>query len=51
MLGERRSRISTTSRTLPRENPEVYRRRREIAARIVQDLIERGEMEAPDAAD
>lgn len=32
------------------DNPEVHKRRREIAARIVQDLIERGDMEAPDAA-
>ncbi|TPK59703.1 chromosome segregation protein SMC [Mesorhizobium sp. B2-4-15] len=34
----------------PRENPEVHKRRREIAARIIRDLIERGDMEAPDAA-
>jgi hypothetical protein len=34
----------------PRDNPEVHKRRREVAARIVRDLIARGEMEAPDAA-
>lgn len=33
-----------------RDNPDLHKRRREIAARIVQDLIARGEMEAPDAA-
>ncbi|WP_186388782.1 AAA family ATPase [Stappia sp. TSB10P1A] len=32
------------------DNPELHKRRREIAARIVKDMIARGEMEAPDAA-
>lgn len=33
------------------ENPETLKRRREVAARIVRELIDKGEMEAPDAAD
>jgi len=37
--------------SLPQENPETLKRRREVAARIVRDLIDKGEMEAPDAAD
>ena len=33
------------------DNPEVHKIRREVAARIIRELIERGEMEAPGAPD
>lgn len=39
------------ARTTTQDNPEVHKRRRETAARIVRELIERGEMEAPSAPD